>query len=249
VESSGSETAVGPEVRDWSPEARDLVNFVYGFWAGSRRPPNFLDIHRALGLSPRLTRRLFRELEEGFAVLAQDNIIGLSIEKAPPFSATPTTLAAYLDGEFLSYVGCPMEGLTIGALPPLEDKVLTLRSYCACCFTPIELEVQGQDVRSASPSRPLIALVRSPYDFAGGVTPDVVCDSFHYVLDEDHAARFERLVLRRGTTMTLEQARQLTAETASRRMKDPHFPQIRLEAEPMIAFLDGIGVDVSVWRA
>jgi hypothetical protein len=32
-------------------------------------------------------------------------------------------------------------------------------------------------------------------------------------------------------------------------MRDPHFPQIRIEAEPMIAFLDSLGVDVSVWRA
>ena len=244
-----TETALGPPpVGYWSPEARDLINFVYQFWAHNRRPPNFLDIHAATGLSPRQTRRLFRELQDGFGLIAQDNIIGLSIAKAPPFSATPTTTAAFLDGAFLSYVGCPMEVFTVGRLPPLEDKVLTARSYCACCATPIELEIQGQDIRSVSPSRPLISVVRTPYENAGGVTPDIVCDGFHFVLDEEHADRFERQIARRGTTMTLEQAVQLTSDIGNRRMRDQHFA-LRLEAEPMISFLESIGVDVSVWQA
>jgi hypothetical protein len=236
------------QARPWSEPARDLIDFVYGFWAQNRRPPSFLDIHDATQLSPRRLRRLLRELQEGFALTAQDQLIGFGIDKAPPFSATPTTVAAFTDGRFLSYIGCPMEGLTVGGLPPLADTVVTLRSYCACCFAPIELEVQGQHVQSARPSEPLISIVRSPYDWEGGVGCEIVCDSFHYVLDEAHAARFEAHSARRGTTMTLAQAAQLTADVAARRMRDPHFPQIRIEAEPMIAFMEGIGVDVSVWR-
>jgi len=243
----GDATSAGS--RPWSGEALDLINFVYGFWAENRRPPSFLDIHDTFQLSPRRARRLYRELSDGFALTAQDQLIGLGVDKAPPFSATPTAVTAFVDGEFLSYVGCPMEGLTIGALPPLENKVVTLYSFCACCFEPIKIEVQGQEVLSAEPSLPLISIIRSPYDWEGGVSCEIVCDSFHYVLDQEHATRFEERVARRGTTMTMEQAGKLTADTAVRRMRDPHFPQIRIEAEPMIAFLDSLGVDVSVWRA
>jgi Alkylmercury lyase len=246
---SAPEQATEAQARPWTPDALGLINFVYGFWAGERRPPTFLDIYEEFHLSPRRVRRLFRELQEGFGLTSQDQLIGFGIDKAPPFSATPTTIAAFTDGVFLSYVGCPMEGLTIGALPPLESKVITLRSYCACCFMPIELEVRGQEVLSASPVLPLISVVRSPYDWEGGVSAEIVCDSFHYVLDETHAERFGRRILRRGMTMTMDQARLLTTDTAARRMKDPHFPQIRIEAEPMIAFLERIGVDTAVWEA
>jgi hypothetical protein len=237
------------QARPWSHAALDLINFVYGFWSQEHRPPTFLDIHDALNVSPQRLRRLFRELSEGFALTSRDQLVGFAIDKAPPFSATSTTIAAFVDGSFLSFIGCPMEGLTVGALPPLADKVIILRSYCACCFTPIELEVRGQEVLSAKPSLPIISIIRSPYDWEGGVSPEIVCDSFHYVLDEAHAARFEKQTLRRGTTMTIDQARVLTSDAAARRMRDPHFAQIRIEAAPMITFLDTIGVDVSHWKA
>jgi Alkylmercury lyase len=235
--------------REWSPAAREAADFIYGFWTAERRPPSLLDLHQSLDHSPRRLRRIFRELEEGFAVSFQDHLIGLAVDKAPPFSATPTTVAAFTDGRFLSYVGCPMEVFSIGGLPPLETVEITVKSHCACCFTPIELVVRGQEVLSVTPSVPLIAVVRSPYDWQGGVRCDVVCDSYHFALDESHADRFSRQCLRRGTTMTIDQARLLTADIAARRMRDPHLPQIRLEAEPMVAFLSSIGVDVSVWQA
>jgi hypothetical protein len=66
---------------------------------------------------------------------AQDQLIGFGIDRAPPFSATPTTVAAFADGAFLSYVGCPIEVMSTGALPPLKDKVLRLKSFCASCVT------------------------------------------------------------------------------------------------------------------
>lgn len=233
--------------REWSPDARALINVVYQFWADNHRPPNYLDLHQATGISPRRARRLFRELQEGFALKAQDQIVGLSIEKAPPFSATPTTIAAFDGDEFISYVGCPMEGMTVGPLPPFEDTTLTLRSFCACCAEPIELKVRRQEVLSANPSEPLVAVVRSPWDWEGGVTSDIVCDSFHYVLDREHAARFERRIGRRGTTMTLAQVAEMTGGIAAGRMKDPHYPQIRIEAQPLVDYLTNLGVDFSVW--
>jgi hypothetical protein len=128
------------------------------------------------------------------------------------------------------------------------DKVLTVESYCACCYTPIQVQVQGQNVRSISPSRPLISAVRTPWENAKGVSPDLVCDGYHFVLDEDHAERFERYTARRGTTLTIDQAIQLTADIGNRRMRDAHFA-LRLEAEPMVAYLESIGVDVSAWRS
>jgi Alkylmercury lyase len=226
----------------------ELINFVYAFWVENCRPPNYLAIQQSLQLPPRRTRRLFRELEEGFALTSEDHLIGFSIDKAPPFSATPTTIAAFVEGRFLSYVGCPMEGFTVGGLPPLQDRVLTLRSFCACCFEEIELEMRGHELLSSSPAEPLISVIRPPYAWEGGVSCTVVCDSFHYVLDGAHAERFERRTAHRGITLTMEQASRMTAEVAARRMRDPSFPQIRLEAEPMLAVLEEIGVDVSVWR-
>jgi hypothetical protein len=240
--------ALNSAARPWSPGATELINFIYVFWAENRRPPNYLDINRSLRLPPHRTRRLSRELEEGFALTSQDQLVGFSIDKAPPFSATPTTIAAFVDGQFLSYIGCPMEGFTAGGLPPLEDTVLTLRSFCACCFRPIELEMRGNELLSSSPSEPLVSVIRPPYAWEGGVSCTVVCDSFHYVLDADHAERFERRTARRGTTMTMSQAALFTADIAARRMRDPDFPQIRIEAEPVLAFFESIGIDVGVWR-
>jgi hypothetical protein len=48
--------------------------------------------------------------------------------------------------------------------------------------------------------------------------------------------------------MTLDQAAHLTAAVAASRMKDPYCAQIRIEAEPVVASLESMGVDVNVWK-
>jgi hypothetical protein len=233
---------------EWSDEAKRLLYFIYEFWAEHRRPPNMADMRAGTGFEPRDARRVARQLQEGFAVTFADERINLAIDKAAPFSATPTSVACFTDGEFLTYVGCPMEVTTIGWLPMLEHRILTMRSYCACCFEPIELDVRKDQLLAATPVVPMVAAVRSPWDFEYGVTSDRVCDSFHYVLDAAHGRRFEERVLRRGVLMDFATVQALARSAGEGRMRDPHWKAIRQDGSTTVDALDRLGVDVSIWR-
>lgn len=232
---------------EWSAEARRLISFVYEFWVERRRPPAMVDIFDGTGLDSRSTRRLARELQEGFALAFDDNRVTFSIDKAPPFSATPTSVVCELEGEFLTYVGCPMEVTTIGYLPPLEDRPLTIRSHCACCFEPFSLEFRGRQLLS-DPGSLVIAVIRSPWDVEHGVTAEIVCDSYHFALDRDHAARFEAQVARRAVLLTFSQAQAMTRLSGEQRMRDPHWKATRIDGQQLMKHYENNGVDVSPWR-
>jgi len=233
----------------WSDEARSLLYFVYDFWAENRRPPNLADIHDAQGLRHRDVRRLYRELQRGFAVVAADDRLGLGLTKAPPFSATPTAVACYVDGDFISYVGCAAEALTVGCLPPFADRTLEVRTYCACCFAPIWMEIHQQEVvRITQGSLPVVSVLGSPWEWEEGVPSDRVCDAFHFVLDDDHAARFEVAVARRGVVLTVEQLAAFGSSAARGRAWDPDWPPIHMDGALVVARMAELGVDVTPWR-
>jgi hypothetical protein len=233
---------------EWSDDAKALLYFVYRFWAEQRRPPNQADICLGTSFDRRQARRLCRQLREGFAVTFAEERVNLAIDKAAPFSATPTAVACFRDGEFLTYVGCPMEVTTIGWLPMLEDHILTMRSHCSCCFEPIELELRKGELLSATPVVPVVAAIRSPWDFEYGVPSDRVCDSFHYALDETHARRFEERVLRRGVVFTFEQVQAIARSAGEGRMRDPHWKAIRQDGERTLEAFAAMGIDVTPWR-
>ncbi len=230
-----------------SDDEKTLLYFVYEFWLRERRPPNEADIHGATGFGPRETRPLARMLREGFALTFDDERVVLSIDKAPPFSATPTGVACFVDDEFVSYMGCAMEMASLSHLPTLGGVTLTMRSACACCFSPIEVQLRDGAIVGATPSLPVITAIRSPWDFEHGVTPDRVCDSFQVVLDEEHASRFERRLQRVGVRLTMAQAAEIGRGVGESRMRDPHWHAVRLDARTMIEHWGSLGVDVSPW--
>ncbi|MBY8862973.1 hypothetical protein K7711_41330 [Nocardia sp. CA2R105] len=167
-----------------------------------------------------------------------------------PFSATPTPIAAYLGGEFLCYLGCPGEMMSVGLMPLLENDVLAIRSYCECCFEPINLEIKQQTVLSADPAEPLVVVTGTPWTWERGVVCDFACDNFHFVLDREHGERFERQHGRRGTYLSLDQlARSGTAEVGRRRMRDPNDGPMVLDADAMVTHFEAVGIDVSEWKA
>lgn len=232
----------------WSDDAKRVLDFLYRFWADKRRPPDVSDVVRGTGYGFRAIRRTYRELQAGFAVVADDSRLNLNLQKVTPFSATPTPVSFEHQGHFHSYLGCPAEALTVGCMPMFCDHVLTIRACCSCCYEPIELKVQKTEVLSATPVEPLILFAASPYEWEQGVAADHVCDSIRYVLDEEHAARFERQIGRRGVRLKMSQLQQMARPAGAGRMWDPDWPPIRTDGDKMVALLAGMGVDVSTWQ-
>jgi Alkylmercury lyase len=232
----------------WPQEDLDLLYFIYHFWATERRPPNVGDMHAATGHSHRELRRILRHLQSGFGVALQDDRLQLPVLKAPPFSATATPNTCYVDGDFLSYLGCPAEVFTIGGLPMFEQKVLTVRSFCSCCFEPFELDVRGQDVVRVEPYEPIVAIVGSPWEWEEGVPPDRVCDVIHFVKDAEHAEEFGRQNVRRPVLLDLKQIAMNGRGMFTRRMRDPNWPPYRNNGHVIVEAFASYGVDVSLWR-
>jgi hypothetical protein len=237
------------EAWEWDDEAKAVIYFVYEFWVREHRPPNSADLCLATGFDRRKVKGLLRQLQEGFAVKFFDDRVALVIDKAPPFSATPTSVLCYIGDEFISYVGCAMEACTIGMLPLFDDTVLTIKSHCACCFEPLEVTVLGNELQSSDHAPPpVISAIRSPWDWEHGVAPDIVCDSFHYALDAAHARRFEQQIMRRGVVMDFASVEKISKFAGAGRMRDPHWKAIRQVAPTMIDGFEAAGVDVSAWR-
>jgi hypothetical protein len=152
------------------------------------------------------------------------------------------------EGRFHSYVGCPAEAISISAMPMFHESVLTFRSSCECCYEPIELQIKNMEVVASSTPEPLVSMVGSPYEWEHGVSADRVCDSIHFVLDAEHARRYEHQVNRTGITITLEQLRGVSSGVATRRMWDPDFPPIWIDGQKAVEGYGAMGVDVSAWR-
>jgi len=236
------------ETDRWDDDCLALLTFLYAFWSRERRPPNLADVHAGTGFSRRDVRRLYRRLQAGFAVVVDDERVNLSLLKAPPFSATPTPVAGYVDGGFLSYLGCPAEAVSASNLPPLADATLTVRSACACCFAPIELDLHRMEVVRADPHEPVVVAVTPPWEWEEGVRSDHVCDAFHYVLDRYHGERFAAELARRPVFLELWQMREMARGAGEGRMRDRDWPPIRIDARRTIEGLTALGVDTSPWR-
>jgi hypothetical protein len=232
----------------WSPDAAELMTFVYKFWVAERRPPNLFDVHRGTGFDFRTARRLYRELQAGFGVAFLDDRWQIGITKAPPFSATATPVGCYMGDQFLSYLGCPAEVFTVGRLPMLEDETLTIRSYCGCCYEPIELDIKGQDVVRCEGPEPLLVIMSSPWEWENGVPPDRVCDTIHFALDATHGARLQDVFTRKGVLMTIGQMQGASKSIADERMRDPHWGPYRMDGGRTVDGFGALGVDVSTWR-
>lgn len=232
--------------RPWTDPARETLYAVYRHWAANGRPPSVVDLHAATGLDARQLRQAFVELSDGLALAFPEERVQLTILKAPPYSAVPTPVACWIDGEFHAYLGCPAEAMTIARLPLYDGKPLQIRTACTACFSPIELVVRDDEIVSAAPDV-RICVSTAPWEWGKGPI-DRVCDAFHFVCDESHARRLETLLGRRCVVATPAQIQQLGARVAARRMRDPQWGPVQLTPEPFIRQLERSGVDVGAWR-
>ena len=70
-----------------------------------------------------------------------------------------------------------------------------------------------------------------------------------FVIDPDHAERFEAQVARRGVLYTIEQAEQFVKTTADSRMHDYHWGVVPVIPSVIVDFAKALGVDTAAWEA
>ena len=137
----------------------------------------------------------YKELQLGIICVVDQDSVNCNLLKFQPFSSFPSQVEVWIDGAFHSYAGCALESVAISKMPPFQGKDLTLKSYCACCLAPVELQAREGVVTPADAA--LVHISTTPWDWNND---DIVhqCDSMNFVLDADHAERFERITSRRG---------------------------------------------------
>ena len=231
----------------FSDDALRVRQLVYEHWCAQGRGPNLRETHEATGLGRERLVEVYRELDLGLALTVDHTTNNVAILKCQPFSSYPSQVAVHLDGRFHCWAGCAMESIAISRMPPFAGRTLRLESYCACCLAPVALDVRDGAVLATTPREPLIHVSTSPREW-NTVNIVCMCDSMNYVLDAEHAQRYERQICRRGVVFTLEQARRFVASTAESRMYRYDWEPVALIPARVIAGIEAMGVDVTSWR-
>ena len=231
-------------VFQFSDNALKLRQFVYEHWCEHGRGPTLLDVHRATGLARRQAQQAYKELQLGTIVVVDQDSSNASLLKCQPFSSFPSQVEVWIDGRFHSYAGCALESVAISKMPPFQGAELTLRSYCACCLQGIDLEARDGVVTPSDAA--LVHISTSPWDWNND---DIVhqCDSMNFVLDPEHAERFERITSRRGALLTIDQTAMFVKATGDARMWDRDWAPATLNPPAVILGMKQLGVDVSPW--
>lgn len=229
---------------DFSDTAKALRAFVYEFWCEHGRGPNLRAVHHGTGLDRRQIVQGYKELQLGIVCVVDQSSVNCNLLKFQPFSSYPSQVEVWLDGSFHSYAGCALEAVAISKMPPFQGKQLGLRSYCACCLAPIDLAACDGVVTPEGAA--LVHISSTPWDWNNN---DIVhqCDSMSFVVDADHAERFERTASRRGAVLTLDQATRFVKATADQRMWDYDWAPATLDPRAVVAGMKQLGVDVSAW--
>ncbi len=231
---------------DWSENALKVRAFLYDFWCTRGHGPNLRDTHEGVGLSREEITKAYKELNFGEIVfdLTTQN---LCMIKVPPFSAVVTQVQIWIDGAFFAYCGCALESIAVSRSPKFEDRDITIESYCACCLDPISVDMRNGELQGSKPENPLIHVSKHPEDWG---IPNVLpmCDSMNYVVNAEHADRYEHMISRRGVLFNIEQARSFVKDVAATRMWDYHWKYRSLLPERVLENIRGSGVDVSAWE-
>lgn len=233
-------------VFEWSEEALALRRFVYEFWCEQGRGPTLLEVKESTGLDRRQARQAYKELQLGTICVVDQDSLNCNVLKFQPFSSFPSQVKAFVDDEFHSFAGCAMEAVAFSKMPPFAGKEVRLESFCACCLEPVTVWSRELEVQRTEPADPLIHVSLSPYDW-NNVDIVRMCDSMNFVIDADHAQRFERENARRGVLYTLDQAREFVQGTAEKRMYDEHWGVVPVIPRIIVDFAEGLGVDVTNW--
>jgi hypothetical protein len=231
---------------EWSADALTLRAFVYEYWCERGVGPNLRQVHEATGLDRRAIIQAYKQLQLGVACVVDQDSQNCNVLKFQPFSSYPSQVELWLEDRFHTYVGCAMEAVAVSKMPPFIGRDLRLETYCSCCLAPISIIARDGLWTSVDPATTRIHISLSPWDW-GNVDIQAQCDAMNFVIDDAHAARYERIVSRRGALLTFEQARVLTDSTAEQRMHDAHWPPVTMAPKFIISALKHAGVDVSMW--
>lgn len=233
---------------EWSDDALRIRQFALEFWCEHGRGPNLRDVFEATGIKRRDAVQAYRQLQLGICASVDLFSQNASVYRMMPFASFPTQVQSFIDGEFHSYAGCAMEAMPFSKLPPFADKVVTFESYCSCCLEPVSLSAKKGEFIERKPDGLLVHVSTSPWDWQL-IDTMYQCDSMNFVIDAEHAARYEREIGRLGVLFTLEQAMVFAGGSGDRRMWNYHAPPEVSSPDKVIAGARGLGVDVTNWSA
>jgi hypothetical protein len=231
---------------EFSEDALKVRQILYDYWCTRGHGPNLRAVHEATGFPRERILAVYRELDLGLICTVDHDSQNGNLLKMQPFSSYPSQVEVHLEGKFHCWAGCAMESVAISRMPPFAGTELRLESYCACCLAPVTLTARDGAILSRRPDAILIHVSTSPRDW-NKTNIVAMCDSMNYVLDAEHALRFERQTCRRGVVFTLEQAQRFVADTGKNRMWHYAWPPARVVPERIIAGVKALGVDVANW--
>jgi hypothetical protein len=231
---------------EWTEDALRVRQHIFEFWAEHGHGPNLRDVHEALGLDRRQILQAYKQLQLGIIITCDEDTQNGNLLKAPPFSSYPSQVAAYVDGEFHSWVGCASECIAFSHMPPFKDRDVRLESYCICCLEPIVLESKNFELQSVTPDTAMLHVSLSPWDW-NNVDMKTMCDAMNFVIDAEHAERFEKQSSRRGVLANMEQAKGFVTFTADQRMWDYHWPGQTMMPALVIKTFQRLGCDTTAW--
>ena len=110
-----------PEI-EWTEDALQLRQFVFDYWGENKRAPNLAAMHAGTGIERRRLMGGAQASAAGIVFVIDEASPNCDILKAPPFSAFPSQVEMYLDGEFHSYIGCAHEGIGVSWTPYFRGR-------------------------------------------------------------------------------------------------------------------------------
>ena len=233
---------------EWSDNALRLRQFIFEYWCETGVAPNYRRIFEGTALSRRDIIQALKELQLGTVAVVNQDTQNCDILKAPPFSSFPSQVELFLDDKFHSYIGCASEAMAVSNMPPFQAKDCRLEAFCACCLAPITIIERAFTLISCSEPEVRWHVNRSPWDW-GNVDMGSMCDSMNFVLNAEHAQRYERMTATRGVSIPLAEAKEFVRFTAEQRMHNYHWPVATMDPQGIIDRFRSLGGDVSAWGA
>jgi hypothetical protein len=232
---------------EFSDDAMKCRAFIFDFWCEHGRGPTLREVKEETGFDRRRILEAYKELQLGIVITVNEDTQNGNLLKAPPFSSFPSQVRAYIDDEFHSFVGCASEAVAFSHMPPFKDKTVRLESHCACCLEPVTLISKNFELQSVTPATTMLHISLSPYDW-NNVDMLRMCDSMNYVIDADHADRYERQTSSRGILVNFDQAKMFVQGVANERMHNYHWKPGVLNPKAVIKGFRMMGVDTSPWE-
>jgi hypothetical protein len=214
-------------------DALRLREFIFEYWCSRKVAPNLRNVFEAIGLDRRRTQKALKELQLAIMVVVNQESQNCDILKAPPFH---------------SYIGCASEAMAVSNMPPFQDKECRIESFCACCLAPITIIDKAFTMLSCDPDGVLWHVNKNPWDW-GNIDMGSMCDSMNFVLDAEHAHRYEMQTGTRGVSCSIEAGKEFVRYTATTRMHDYNWPPGIMDPPAIIERFRLLGCDVSVWGA